>query len=375
MKIGIVGCGFISALYLRTIQRREDLTIVGATDLVKERREIWAKHANCKAYDSLTQMLEQSDAKIIVNLTPPGKHYEVNKAILMADRHVYCEKPLAMDFQQARELVKLAETRNLRISGAPCNVLSEIAQGVWRELRRNAIGTVRLAYAEMDDGMVHLSPFRKWANEFGTPWPAKDEFEVGCTLEHAGYYLTWLAAFFGPADTVTGFGGTTIPDKLQGEPLAVDSPDFTVACIHFRSGVTARLTCSIVAEHDHSMTITGEEGILKVADCWNAQSPAGIQKYFSFRRGRKLMPWKKPIPLPSPPNGKLTRFGAATIDFAAGVAELANAVRRNRPSRLSPEFCLHTTELALAIHNSAKNPGTYAVQTEFEPIEPMPWAW
>ena len=53
--------------------------------------------------------------------------------------------------------------------------------------------------------MVHSVPYKKWESASGAPWPAKDEFDVGRTFEQAGYYLSWLPAFFGPAKTVTSF--------------------------------------------------------------------------------------------------------------------------------------------------------------------------
>jgi len=375
VRLGIVGCGYVSALYLRTLQRRPDLQIVGVTDLVKVRRELLARHANARAFDTVEQLLQHSDAQIIVNLTNPGSHFAVNRAALEAGKHVYCEKPLATQFEQAKELVQLASKRGLRLSGAPCNVLGEVAQAVWRELRREVIGTPRLVYAELDDGMIHRAPYHRWLNEFGIPWPAKDEFEVGCTLEHAGYYLGWLSAFFGPAESVSRFGATTIPDKHTAEPLSVVSPDFTVACISYRSGVTARLTCSIVAEHDHRLRIFGDKGVLTVHDCWDFRSKANVRKLMNLRRKSMLSPWSRPVRLPPPPVGRLSRFGAATMDFASGIAELAEAVRCGRPSRLSPEFCLHINELALAIHSGDREPGTYTMTTEFESMQPMPWTW
>ena len=374
MRIGIVGCGFVSALYLRTLQRRSDLQIVGVTDLLQDRRQLLAKHANCRAYDSVTELLKQSGAEIIVNLTNPSAHYAVNRAALLAGKHVYCEKPLSTDFPQARELVRLAKELGLQLSGAPCNVLGEVAQAVWSEIRRKTIGETRLVYAELDDGMIHRAPYQRWLNEFGIPWPAKDEFEVGCTLEHAGYYLTWLAAYFGPAESVTRFGASTIPNKYDVEPLEAAAPDFTVACIRFRSGVTARLTCSIVAEHDHKLRIFGDDGVLEVHDCWDNRSRAGVRKLIRIRRKSMLTPWSRPVHLPPPPVGKMSKFGAATMDFASGVSELATAIRAGRVSRLSPEFCLHTNELALAIHSGESDPGFYRVTTDFEPVAPMPWA-
>ena len=375
MRIGIVGCGYISARYLRTIQLRPALKIVGVTDVIRERRELLAKHADCAAFDSLDHLLNESGADIILNLTNPHAHYEVNKAAILAGKHVYCEKPLATALSQAQEVVALAKEKGVQLSGAPCNVLSETAQAVWRELRRKSFGTLRLAYAEMDDGMVPQSPYEKWVNEFGIPWPAKDEFEVGCTLEHAGYYLTWLAAFFGPAESISRFGATTIPDKWP-TPLERHSPDFTIAGIHFHSGITARLTCSIVAEQNRSLRIMGDHGVLTVKDCWDFRSYVGIQKRLNLRRKSILTPWSFPVSLPPPPLGKkVTKKGSAPIDFASGVSELADAVRRNRPSRLSPDYCLHITELSLAINDGEHNPGRYVMKTTFEPIEPMPWSW
>jgi len=362
-------------MYLRTIQLRDNLEIVGVTDLVRERAEIFAKYANCQVFESCDHMLDSANIDTIVNLTNPRAHYEVNRAALLAGKHVYCEKPLAMEFAQAKELVELAQKRDQRLSGAPCNVLSEAAQALWRSLRRNAVGVPRLVYAEMDDGMVPRSPYQKWFNEFGVPWPAKDEFEVGCTMEHAGYALTWLSAFFGPAESVHRFGADTIPNKYEIEPLEKNSPDFTVACIRFRSGIVARLTCSIVAPHDHRIRIIGDDGILSARDCWKYRTRVKIERRINIRRRSLLVPWGRPLPLPPPPVGKISRFGHATMDFARGIAELADAIRMDRPCRLSPEFCLHTNELALAINSVEKTPDVREIKTKFDPVEPMPWTW
>ncbi len=175
-------------------------------------------------------------------------------------------------------MVELADRRGLHLSSAPCNVLGETAQTVWKALRVHAIGPVRLAYAEMDDGLVHRMRYRHWKSELGVPWPWKDEFEVGCTLEHAGYYITWLAAFFGPAESVTAFSSCQVPEKETDVPLDVTAPDFSVAAIRFRNGVVARLTCSVIAPHDRRLRIFGDDGVLSVADCWNDRSPVYLKR-------------------------------------------------------------------------------------------------
>ena len=72
----------------------------------------------------------------------------------MAGKHVYTEKPLALNLTDAKELVEVALKNNFYISSAPCSLLGESAQTAWKLLREGKIGKVYLAYAELDDGMI-----------------------------------------------------------------------------------------------------------------------------------------------------------------------------------------------------------------------------
>src|SRR5207302_1746767 len=99
---------------------------------------------------------------LVLNLTNPRNHYEVARACLDAGKHVYSEKPIATSWPQAVELVELAERLGLQIVSAPCTVLGEAAQTLWKAVRTGLIGPVRLAYAELDDGMVHREQYKSW---------------------------------------------------------------------------------------------------------------------------------------------------------------------------------------------------------------------
>jgi len=373
MRIAIVGCGFVADYYMKTLPGHPELELVGVIDRDQDRASRFSAYHSVPTYPTLDELLEDSTVELVVNLTNPSSHFAVSKACLEAGKHVYSEKPLAMELSQAEELVDLAEKRGLYISSAPCNLLGETAQTIWKALREKAIGRVRLVYAEIDDGLVHKMPYKKWSSESGIPWPYKDEFEVGCTLEHAGYYVTWLAAFFGPAQTVTAFSSCLIPDKETDVPLAVEAPDFSVACIKFASGVVARLTCGIVAPHDHTLEIVGDEGILCTKDCWYYRSPVYIKRRIRIRRKMFISPWKQKYPLV----GKATRYryrGSQQMDFCRGVAELAAAVREKRPCRLSSRFSLHVNEIVLAIHHALDTGSAYKISSSFAPMAPMPWA-
>ncbi len=372
--IGIIGCGFVADLYMQSLRQHPDLVLIGVFDVDTERAARFCSFHAIPCFDSLDRLLADERVRIVLNLTNPHAHFEVSSRCLMADKHVYSEKPLAMEVEQARKLVDLAEARGLWISSAPCSLLGETAQTLWRALRAGKVGDVRVVYAELDDGLVHRMPYRKWHSDSGAPWPFKDEFEVGCTLEHAGYYLTWLVAFFGPVQSMTAWASVQIPEKLPGERLAVDAPDFSVACLQFKSGVTARLTCSIIAPHDHELRIVGDEGVLATKDCWMYRSPVTVRRMMRIRRRQFFLPWGQGIALAGAGNPKPQAKGAAQMDWCRGVTDLALAIRDGRKPRLAPDFCLHVTELSLGIHNAARSPGNIPVSTTFEPVEPMPWA-
>ena len=374
ISIAIVGCGFVADYYLTTLKGYQNLEIAGVYDLDKDRSDRFSKYHSVPAYSSLDEILADDRVQIVVNLTNPDSHFEINLACLKADKHVYSEKPLAMKLEEAEELVNIAEQRGLHLSSAPCSLLGETAQTLWKAIREETVGKIYAVYSEMDDGLIHQMPYRSWVSQSGIPWPYKDEFEVGCTLEHAGYYLSWFPAFFGRAESVTGFSSTLIEDKNTNVPLNVNAPDFSVACIKFASGVVVRLTCSIIAPHDHSVRIFGEKGIFRVKDSWYYNSPIKIRRMFNIRRKRIVSPIEQKYPLVAKKTRKYKYKAAFQMDFARGIAEIADAIGENRPCRLSARYCLHVNELVLAIHNATENSSTHIVKSDFEPVEPMLWA-
>src|SRR4051812_26580087 len=375
MRVAIIGCGFVADYYVRTLPVHPELALVGVMDRDPERSKRFAEYYSLSRYDSLDELLADPRVEIVLNLTNPSSHYEVSKRALLAGKHVYSEKPMAMSFEEAKQLVELAESKRLQITSAPCSLLGETAQTIWKALREQRVGPVRLVYAELDDGLVHKMPYKRWLSESGTPWPYQDEFEVGCTLEHAGYYLTWLVAFFGPVESVTAFSSCLIPDKNTGAIAAKTTPDFSVACLKFASGVVARLTCSIVAPHDHSLTIVGDAGIITTKDCWYYRSAVYIRRLVTIRRKTFHSPWKTKYPLTkSGLELPQKHRGSQQMDFARGVAEMAAAIKEDRAPRLSARFSLHVLEVTLAIQNAHEQSSTYEVTTTFDPVEPMPWA-
>ncbi len=381
MRIGFVGCGYVADYYMTTLINHPQLQLLGVYDINPERQKAFAEFHKAPTYNTYTEMLADENLDIVINLTNPHNHYEVSKQALEAGKHVYSEKPLAMDYEEAKALVELAKEKELYLASAPCNFLSETAQTVWKALRENIIGPVRLAYAELDGGLIPHMPYETWVSQSGAPWNAKDEFESGCTVEHAGYYLTWLTMFFGPAKSVTSFAAVLMPDK--GIDMAESTPDFTSGCIEFHSGVVARMTNSIIADHNHTLTITGDEGLITVEDGWYYHCQVYTKKRRMHTRLAEmplvynLMGYgPRKVSMLTNDNPHYRRKGRyqRIMDYCRGIAEMANAIQGQKQSRLSADHALHITEITLALQYPQKMGSPRQLESTFEPFEPMEWA-
>jgi predicted dehydrogenase len=374
MRLALVGCGYVADLYMKTLREYRALDLAGVVDRDRARAERFASHYGVRNYDSLDEVLADRSVDTVFNLTNPRSHYEVTAASLRAGKHVYSEKPLAMTAREATELVDLAAREGRYLSAAPSRLLGEPAQTTWKALRNGRIGKPLLVYAELDDGLVHKMDYDEWHGPSGAPWPFRDEMEIGCTVEHAGYVLTWLAAFFGPARTVTAFSTVIAQDRTVGD-MSPDSlgPDFSVACIRYASGVVARVTCSTVAPENHSLSIFGETGVLRVEDCWKPQTAIVLEKRVV---GNQWVydPTSESIPLLRDPGLPEMSRKTRKVDFCLGPLEMDAAIREKRPSRLTAEFSAHIAETVLAINAAREGAGPVDLTTTFPPIAPMPWA-
>jgi predicted dehydrogenase len=268
-------------------------------------------------------------------------------------------------------LCDLAAAKGKMLASAPCSFLGEAAQTLALAVRSGIPGQPRLVYAELDDDFIAQAHYRKWQSESGASWPAEDEFEVGCTLEHAGYYLTWLIGMFGTIRTVVAASARLAPDQL---PVDEAAPDFSVATLFFESGVVARLTCSILAPHDHALRIIGDRGVLELDEAWNNRARVKFRKRFSIRRRLINAPVARRLRLAGPTHAFVGRWGSASMNFALGPLEMADALAEGRPPRLSRDMALHLTEVTLAIQAAGETAGAQIMTTRCDPADPMPWA-
>ncbi|MFB2550590.1 Gfo/Idh/MocA family protein [Ensifer soli] len=364
--IAFIGTGFVADYYMTTLANHPGLALAGVFDRDPARLRQFCGHWKAKAYPDVAALLADPAVAIVVNLTTPESHYPVNRAALTAGKHVYCEKPLAMEVAEAAELVALAAARGLVLASAPANALSDAHAHCAALLASGVIGTPRLAYAEMEDGPVFRDNWRSWKSRSGAPWPGVHEFEIGCTLEHAGYATGWLVSLFGPVDHVAAFSALTFPDKGPGTEGLRLAPDFSTGCLSFRSGLTARLTCGLAAPRDRSLTIVGDGGVLVVRDLWDNRSAIHVERWGTrkpllhrvFERLQRSLGRTFPLRLtagravPYPEKARPIALPAypSRIDFVRGIAAQAEAIAAGRAPVFSGTMALHLTDIVLALN-------------------------
>ena len=117
-KVGLIGCGHISETYFRAQEYFNNIRIVKCADINMDSAKKCAIHYNIEAV-SVEEILKDKEIEIILNLTIPRAHYEVSKMSLENNKHSYAEKPMAVNFENGKELLEIAKSKKLYIGNAP----------------------------------------------------------------------------------------------------------------------------------------------------------------------------------------------------------------------------------------------------------------
>ena len=115
-KVGVIGCGNISGIYLQSPQTFEILEIVATSDLIMERTHGQSAKYNIPGSGTNAELLADPEIEIVLNITTPQSHYEVSMEALEAGKSVHNEKPLAL----TRSLSLLLHQRETRPMVSVC---------------------------------------------------------------------------------------------------------------------------------------------------------------------------------------------------------------------------------------------------------------
>ena len=140
VKVGVVGTGNISGIYLTNSAWLTPIDIVAVADIRREAAKAQAAAYGVPAVMTVDELLADQEVEIVLNLTIPQAHGEIALAALQAGKSVYNEKPLALGRPAARQMLQAANDGGLRVGCAPDTFLGAGIQTCRKLIDDGAIG-------------------------------------------------------------------------------------------------------------------------------------------------------------------------------------------------------------------------------------------
>ena len=358
-RIGVIGCGVISGIYLENARKLDAIECVAVADVNLEAARFRAAQYGVPKACSPDELLADPDIDIVVNLTPHRLHGQVGMQAIAAGKHVYTEKPLTVYTEDSQKLLALAATKGLRVGGAPDTFFG----GAWQTARK-----------AIDDGLIG-EPIGAMANLHARPSPAAEElarptqtgsratvasavsfyqvdyfqYGVSAAFDRGPYYLNALIHLLGPVRRAVGSAKITFPERLRfGERLKVNSPSHVAGMLEFANGASCQflMTSDVYDTGLPHIEIYGTKGSLRCIDPNNFPGPIYLRR---------------------PESAELVQLecvhGYNQNSRGIGVADMAIAIKTGRPHRASGEMAAHVVEIINALHSTAEQGGWHEMQT------------
>ncbi|WP_159588077.1 Gfo/Idh/MocA family protein [Chelativorans xinjiangense] len=358
LGVGVIGCGNISAAYMRLSPLFRGIEIRACADMNAEAARLRAEEFNLRQ-ETVDGLLQADDIDIVVNLTIPAAHYEVSRKAIEAGKHVYSEKPFVLSVEEGKALATLATEKGVRVGSAPDTFLGGAHQLARHLIDTGAIGKVVSGTCHvMSHGMEHWHPNPDFFFKPG----------AGPVLDIGPYYITNLIQLIGPVKRVAALASIPTKERVilseprKGEKISVETPTTIHAIMEFASGAIVTLGASWdVWHHKHTnMELYGEKSSLHVPDPNFFGGDLVVTDEVEIVDEPQ---WEHPLGIANQ-EGKDGR-GLANYR-AAGLADMAIGILEGRPHRCSLDMSLHAIDVMTSILKSGETGGFVDLTTTCE---------
>ena len=355
IKIGMVGVGAISGIYLENITKTfGEIELWAVCDLIRERAEKAQEKYNVpKLYDTMYELFADPEIDIVLNLTRPYEHFDVSMEAIKAGKHVYSEKPLAATLEEGKLLVKAAEEKGVLLGGAPDTFLGAGIQTGRKLIDDGFIGEpVGAAAFMICHGHESWHPDPEFYYKHGG----------GPMMDMGPYYLTALVNLLGGVESVQGKAKKSFEKRIitsephREEVIEVDVPTYITGILNFENGAVGTIftTFDVYYPSQARLEIYGTKGTLFVPD---PNTFGGPVKLF-----RPEDPEVKEIPL---------CFDYAENSRALGLADMAKAIQTGRDFRESWHQTYHVLEIMERINLSSEENKAVKLESKYTRGESM----
>lgn len=223
VKTAVIGYGKVAHLHAQALMSIPESKFVAVCGRHRERAETFAQQYGLKAFDDVTEMIEQTGVQAVVICTPHPAHAAPTVEALQQGVHALVEKPLASTLADCDAMITAAEQANIKLGVISQRRFYEPVLRLKSAIDSGRIGQTILAslimYGWRDEAYYQSDPWRgKWEAEGG-----------GVLVNQAPHPLDLLHWFMGPVDELFGYW-----DNLNHPYIEVE--DTAVAVLRFKNG-------------------------------------------------------------------------------------------------------------------------------------------
>lgn len=271
MNYALIGCGRIATNHVKAAVNN-GLNIVAVCDVKEEAMEnLLAKHglekdASIKRYTDYKQMLAENEITLASIATESGIHAEI--ALYCIDRgvNVIIEKPMAMSIDDAEEIIRRSEEKNVKVSACHQNRFNVAVQQMRQALEAGRFG-------KLSHGSIHVRWNRNQDYYTQAPWRGTWAQDGGCLMNQCIHGIDLLRWMMGDeVEEVYGVTQQQFHDYLECE-------DIGMAVVKFKNGAVGTIegTTNVYPKNlEETLYLFGENGTVKVGgtstnniDVWN----------------------------------------------------------------------------------------------------------
>ncbi len=333
----VIGSGFIGTVHIEAL-RRLGVTVRGVIDASPEMAEAAAQRLGLPvAYTSLEAALTDPEVDIVHVTSPNQFHYPQVKQILAANRHVICEKPLAVTSDESRELVALADASD-RISAVNFNIrFYPLNQHAHQMVADGELGDVRLITGHYFQDWLLLDTDWNWrlepdkggtlraVGDIGSHWIDLTSFISGQKVQSV---MADLATFVKVRQKPIGEVETFSQERAANtEPVDMTTDDAAVILLRYANGARGSVAISQISA-GRKNSVQWEIDGSSAAAAWDSERPDHL---WIGHRGR--------------PNEIMQR--GAELMNATGIA--ATALPGGHVEGFADSMCSHFREVYRAI--------------------------
>jgi len=362
-RVGVIGCGDISAQYLETLSKYEAVSATTLSDLDESKARVVSERWSIDRVLSPDDLFADPDIDIVLNLTVPRAHYEVAMKAVEHGKHVYNEKPLAENHEQGQALLKAAKQAGGRMGCAQDTVMGQSWQFARRLLDAGEIGEIVGGVMNMQNAgmeMWHPNP-RFFYSRGGGP-----------VMDMGPYFIHAIVMMLGPVVSVTALSRKSFNERVvtsqpnSGMIIPVEVDTHCAAILELGTGafITMMMSFDCQGTQMPDVEIYGTESSLGIHTPNNfVVRPDGSENIYT--KGKADHDWVTREP----------KGGAIVNGRGMGLADMSQAIIENRPHRASGEMALHALEVMVSIERSSNERRTVEIESTVDRPDPLPDGW